>query len=322
MNNDLNIVRAGQLQSVASAAKNFFAQAVIAELEDLDAFTGATSVAGGASGLVPAPAAGGNKNFLRGDGTWSSVANGCTLDTVPATVDGGMWYELENSAPLVKFYYGGTSFLLNLSAAPNLTLSPASQTITSGNATVNVSYAGSGTVAVSAQGITGALTASYNSSTKVITLPYSSSEASGGGDVTVTAALSASAPYTADSASCIVVMSSGGTGGGGVVPGGDDSGGDTSTYGLEIYDDPDETSVLTGGNGSYTLTLAGMVILKITGCEGHAVMLLDADENDITTDLHFDDTEYIFTVEPGVIPPLVTININDEPAITLTVEEA
>ena len=266
----------------------------------------------------------GTLTLTKGDNTSSTVScgtSGSALSTVPATVDGGLWYELENSAPIVKFYYGGTSFSLNLSAAPNLTLSPASQTITSGNASINVSYAGSGTVAVSAQGITGALTASYNSSTKVITLPYSSFEAAGGGGATVTAALSASAPYTADSASCIVVMSHGGTGGGGG-GGGDDSGGDTSTYGLEIYNDPEETSVLSGGNGSYTLSLASSIILKITGCTEQAVMFFNENEEDITEQLQFDVTEYIFTAELGVIPPLVTININEEPAITLTVEEA
>lgn len=33
--------------------------------------TGATSSAAGAKGLVPAPAAGDNDKFLKGDGTWS-----------------------------------------------------------------------------------------------------------------------------------------------------------------------------------------------------------------------------------------------------------
>ena len=40
------------------------------------AFTGATSVAGGTAGKVPAPAAGDNDKFLRGDGTWAEVAGG------------------------------------------------------------------------------------------------------------------------------------------------------------------------------------------------------------------------------------------------------
>ena len=39
-------------------------------------FTGATSVIGGASGLVPAPAAGDNEKFLRGDGIWTVPVGG------------------------------------------------------------------------------------------------------------------------------------------------------------------------------------------------------------------------------------------------------
>ena len=45
--------------------------AVATELESIAVdFTGATSIAGGASGFVPAPAAGDQNKFLRGDGTW------------------------------------------------------------------------------------------------------------------------------------------------------------------------------------------------------------------------------------------------------------
>ena len=39
------------------------------------AFTGATAAAAGKAGLVPAPAAGYNNRFLRGDGTWAEVPN-------------------------------------------------------------------------------------------------------------------------------------------------------------------------------------------------------------------------------------------------------
>ena len=43
-------------------------------------FTGATSVSGGLSGLVPAPSAGDQMHFLRGDGVWASVGRDpCTL---------------------------------------------------------------------------------------------------------------------------------------------------------------------------------------------------------------------------------------------------
>ena len=42
------------------------------------AMTGATSGAAGASGLVPAPAAGDNDKYLKGDGTWGTVSSGAT----------------------------------------------------------------------------------------------------------------------------------------------------------------------------------------------------------------------------------------------------
>lgn len=39
-------------------------------------FEGATSSADGAAGQVPAPSAGDNEKFLRGDGTWASGVSG------------------------------------------------------------------------------------------------------------------------------------------------------------------------------------------------------------------------------------------------------
>lgn len=50
---------------------------VVAELSDLPGvMTGATSSDAGSSGLVPAPAAGDEDSFLKGDGTWDSVSGG------------------------------------------------------------------------------------------------------------------------------------------------------------------------------------------------------------------------------------------------------
>lgn len=45
------------------------------KLDDIDIMTGATSSAAGTSGLVPAPAAGKQASYLRGDGTWSVPTN-------------------------------------------------------------------------------------------------------------------------------------------------------------------------------------------------------------------------------------------------------
>lgn len=50
------------------------------------AFTGATATAAGKAGLVPAPAAGYNNRFLRGDGTWAKPG-GMDLDALASNTD-------------------------------------------------------------------------------------------------------------------------------------------------------------------------------------------------------------------------------------------
>lgn len=51
-------------------------------------FTGATSSAAGKKGSVPAPAAGKNEAFLKGDGTWSNVVSGTLTATTFKTSSG------------------------------------------------------------------------------------------------------------------------------------------------------------------------------------------------------------------------------------------
>ena len=55
-------------------------------------FTGATGLASGASGLVPAPSAGDNEKFLRGDGQWATISGGesYTLPTASTSTKGGV----------------------------------------------------------------------------------------------------------------------------------------------------------------------------------------------------------------------------------------
>ena len=71
-----------------------------------NAMTGATSSAAGAAGVVPAPAAGDQNKFLKGDGTWAapatatasdylSFSNGVTVNELTATKFG----------PIVKVHY-------------------------------------------------------------------------------------------------------------------------------------------------------------------------------------------------------------------------
>lgn len=88
MTNGQNVARSRHLEELARAAKRYTLQeildvteAIAAELGGLSSptyedFTGATSIAGGVSGLVPAPSAGDEFKFLRGDGVWAVVESG------------------------------------------------------------------------------------------------------------------------------------------------------------------------------------------------------------------------------------------------------
>ena len=64
-------------------------------------FTGATSIAGGAHGLVPAPSAGDEGKFLKGDGTWDTVGGGGTTEIFIAT------YEITSYADVLSAYNAG-----------------------------------------------------------------------------------------------------------------------------------------------------------------------------------------------------------------------
>lgn len=56
------------------------------------AMTGATSSAAGAAGVVPAPAAGDNTKFLRGDGTWATAGGGgASIPTVYLSDNGSLF---------------------------------------------------------------------------------------------------------------------------------------------------------------------------------------------------------------------------------------
>lgn len=63
------------LSSYDSEIKNWVDDKISTSLTD---FEGATSSSGGAAGQVPAPSAGDDEKFLRGDGTWAAVAGGVT----------------------------------------------------------------------------------------------------------------------------------------------------------------------------------------------------------------------------------------------------
>ena len=46
---------------------------------------GATASAAGTQGLVPAPAAGGQEKYLKGDGTWGTIEAGTVVEEASTT---------------------------------------------------------------------------------------------------------------------------------------------------------------------------------------------------------------------------------------------
>lgn len=68
-------------------------------------FTGATSSAAGAHGLVPAPAAGDQDKFLKGDGTWGTAGGGGTAD---ATLSFSSTNPIQNQAITNTIFDEGT----------------------------------------------------------------------------------------------------------------------------------------------------------------------------------------------------------------------
>ena len=62
-----------------------YLETVKEQVVDLDVMTGATASADGEEGLVPAPAAGEEEYFLRGDGTWADVTDTKVTNTLAKT---------------------------------------------------------------------------------------------------------------------------------------------------------------------------------------------------------------------------------------------
>ena len=86
-----------------------------AEIKDINVMTGATAEVAGAAGFVPAPAAGKNTSFLRGDGTWvvptDTKYNAATTatDGLMSATDKSKLDAIANSADAVSFAQSLTS---------------------------------------------------------------------------------------------------------------------------------------------------------------------------------------------------------------------
>lgn len=186
------------LSDIIAGRTSPFTELVFDLLKTCGVFRGATSLRGGSDGFVPAPAAGDEVKFLCGDGTWRAIPNGkVILNNIPATVNGGMWYELEHGMPAVKIYYNWQKYPVGMLRDPSLTVTlTSSSTITAVNpGTATVSYEGGGNISIETNP---EVEFTYENGT--ITIPYTDVE----GAITVTVRLSSSPGFKGASKSFTV----------------------------------------------------------------------------------------------------------------------
>lgn len=82
-----NIESGAQANVIESVTVDGVGLPVIAKEVDIPAMVGATASAPGAAGVVPAPSAGDEQKFLRGDGTWQTAGGGGGSYTGVAPID-------------------------------------------------------------------------------------------------------------------------------------------------------------------------------------------------------------------------------------------
>ena len=120
------------------------------------------------------------------------------LDTVPATINGGVWIEQKNGVPELRFYYDDYVYYFSSTALdnPELTLSSSSIRITPGSTeSVTLTYSGSGEISF-VNPNPSALTVSYNSSTKTISLTNNQADSDDDVNVNLTINLSEAGSYS------------------------------------------------------------------------------------------------------------------------------
>ena len=249
-----NVVREQQLQSVASAAKDF------------------------------------------------ALANANILNSVPATVNGGLWYELENDTPVIKLYYGGHSHSLTPTLDtinPNLTITEPPSFSDTATLQLSVSYLGNGTVSVSSNNPN--VTANYNSSSRILTVPF----VNGAGSFTITVSLSASTGYSAATATYSSYF--------GTLSSTSDEEEELHTFSFLLNDD--SVAWTDNEDNTYTLELpedfAAVDIEVVDAPLDLTVSAVDADDNPYE-DIYYDGGH--ITLEN------FDSTIYESPGITLTVE--
>lgn len=89
-----NVVVARHLESLATATKNYILSSTSqnggGSTTTTNVFAGATSNTGGASGIVPAPAAGDDDKFLCGNGEWVTIQSGGGSYPIATSLEAGL----------------------------------------------------------------------------------------------------------------------------------------------------------------------------------------------------------------------------------------
>lgn len=120
--NDATLTVTQNGTSVGTFTANASSNATIALTDTTySAMTGATSSTAGASGLVPAPSAGDDVKYLKGDGTWATPAGGGTFDVTISTATGATWTSDKTYAQIVAAIAAGTPFNVRVDFPPMFT---------------------------------------------------------------------------------------------------------------------------------------------------------------------------------------------------------
>ena len=307
MTNDSKLVRVRHLESMASAAKDF---TIFFHENNSSALRAQADSRGqqiDATYIKSISLNDGVLTLTKGDNSISTVPCGLAgsdsgpiiLDTIPATVDGALWYEIEGGVPVIKIYYDAQTYSFyprTADLSPNLALSPTAQTIdATQSASCTVSYLGSGNVSIFAQGANGTYYPDFNSSERTISLPYNLTEALGGAPVTITADLSPAPPYVNATDSCTVTM--------------------LPYLAIALVDEGDNFTLEGSAGNAYIIHFKESAQLKIKLLNRNPEEPVEARTSpyyeSYAVYLHFDDATNVLTIDSGAVWENRTLTIEN-----------
>lgn len=119
------------------------------------AFNGATSSAAGTTGLVPQPVAGDQDKFLKGDGTWATVAAGSSQNLFETFVWGGVSLQADSATDSMTINTGmGISFTADAGTdAVTIAVNEGALVLNNIGGTLSVAKGGTGLTSVAANSI-------------------------------------------------------------------------------------------------------------------------------------------------------------------------